>query len=68
MASELSKAGSAFCGLGIMGGPMAANLASAGYELSVYTRTREKAERFAAEHGATRGRDAARGRPRAPRP
>ena len=42
----------AFCGLGIMGGPMAANLARAGYELSVYTRTREKAEAFAAEHGA----------------
>ena len=40
----------AFCGLGIMGGPMAANLARAGFELSVYTRTREKADRFAAEH------------------
>src|SRR5215217_1192159 len=43
----------AFVGLGIMGGPMAANLARAGFELSVYTRTREKAERFASEHGAT---------------
>jgi 3-hydroxyisobutyrate dehydrogenase-like beta-hydroxyacid dehydrogenase len=42
----------AFCGLGIMGGPMAANLAKAGYELSVYTRTSEKADRFAAEYGA----------------
>jgi 3-hydroxyisobutyrate dehydrogenase-like beta-hydroxyacid dehydrogenase len=42
----------AFCGLGIMGGPMAANLAGAGFELSVYTRTREKAEAFAADHGA----------------
>ena len=42
----------AFCGLGIMGGPMAANLAKAGFELSVYTRTHEKAERFAEEHGA----------------
>jgi 3-hydroxyisobutyrate dehydrogenase-like beta-hydroxyacid dehydrogenase len=42
----------AFCGLGIMGGPMAANLARAGFELSVYTRTREKADQFAAEHGA----------------
>jgi 3-hydroxyisobutyrate dehydrogenase len=40
----------AFCGLGIMGGPMAANLARAGFELSVYTRTSEKADRFAAEH------------------
>ncbi len=43
----------AFCGLGIMGGPMAANLARAGFELSVYTRTKEKAERFAEEHGAS---------------
>ena len=42
----------AFCGLGIMGGPMAANLARAGLELSVYTRTREKADAFAVEHGA----------------
>lgn len=41
----------AFCGLGIMGAPMAANLARAGFDLSVNTRTGEKAERFAAEHG-----------------
>jgi 3-hydroxyisobutyrate dehydrogenase-like beta-hydroxyacid dehydrogenase len=41
----------AFCGLGIMGGPMAANLARAGYELSVWTRTEAKARRFAEEHG-----------------
>jgi 3-hydroxyisobutyrate dehydrogenase len=41
----------ACCGLGIMGGPMAANLARAGFELSVWTRTSEKAERFADEHG-----------------
>jgi 3-hydroxyisobutyrate dehydrogenase len=45
----------AFCGLGIMGGPMAANLARAGFELSVWTRTTEKAERFASEHGARAG-------------
>jgi 3-hydroxyisobutyrate dehydrogenase-like beta-hydroxyacid dehydrogenase len=45
----------AFCGLGIMGGPMAANLARAGFELSVWTRTAGKAERFAAEHGARAG-------------
>ena len=51
MANEQDRS-IAFCGLGIMGGPMAANLARAGYELSVYTRTREKAEAFAAEHGA----------------
>ena len=44
-----------FCGLGIMGGPMAANLVRAGVELSVWTRSREKAERFAAEHGVRAG-------------
>jgi 3-hydroxyisobutyrate dehydrogenase len=41
-----------FVGLGIMGAPMARNLRESGLELSVFTRTREKAERFAAEHGA----------------
>jgi 3-hydroxyisobutyrate dehydrogenase-like beta-hydroxyacid dehydrogenase len=41
-----------FVGLGIMGGPMARNLREAGLELFVYTRTSEKAERFASEHGA----------------
>ena len=41
----------AFYGLGIMGGPMAANLARAGFDLSVWTHTEGKAERFAAEHG-----------------
>jgi 3-hydroxyisobutyrate dehydrogenase len=45
----------AFCGLGIMGGPMAANLARARFELSVWTRTPGKAERFASEHGARAG-------------
>jgi 3-hydroxyisobutyrate dehydrogenase-like beta-hydroxyacid dehydrogenase len=43
-----------FVGLGIMGAPMAANLVEAGFELSVFTRTREKAERFAAEHERAR--------------
>jgi 3-hydroxyisobutyrate dehydrogenase-like beta-hydroxyacid dehydrogenase len=42
----------AFCGLGIMGGPMAANVGRAGFELSVWTRTAEKARRFGQEHGA----------------
>jgi 3-hydroxyisobutyrate dehydrogenase-like beta-hydroxyacid dehydrogenase len=32
---------------------MARNLREAGFDLTVYTRTYEKAERFAAEHGAT---------------
>jgi 3-hydroxyisobutyrate dehydrogenase-like beta-hydroxyacid dehydrogenase len=40
----------AFLGLGIMGGPMAANVARAGYELTVWNRTRERAEAFAGEH------------------
>jgi 3-hydroxyisobutyrate dehydrogenase len=42
----------AFCGLGIMGRPMAANLARAGFELSVWTRTTGKAVAFATEHHA----------------
>lgn len=41
-----------FLGLGIMGSRMAANLARAGHELAVWTRTPSKAERWAAEHGA----------------
>jgi 3-hydroxyisobutyrate dehydrogenase-like beta-hydroxyacid dehydrogenase len=49
MASEPERV--AFFGLGIMGGPMAANLARAGFGLSVWTHTEGKAERFAAEHG-----------------
>jgi 3-hydroxyisobutyrate dehydrogenase-like beta-hydroxyacid dehydrogenase len=43
----------AFLGLGIMGWPMAANLARAGFDLSVWTRDYAKAERFAGEHGAS---------------
>ena len=42
----------AFLGLGIMGSRMAANLASAGFELTVWNRTAATAERFAEEHGA----------------
>ncbi len=42
-----------FLGLGIMGSRMAANLARAGFELSVWTHTPGKAERWASEHGAT---------------
>jgi 3-hydroxyisobutyrate dehydrogenase-like beta-hydroxyacid dehydrogenase len=41
-----------FLGLGIMGSRMAANVARAGYELTVWTHTQGKAERWAAEHGA----------------
>ncbi len=43
----------AFLGLGIMGWPMAANLARAGFELSVWTRDSAKRQRFAAQYGAT---------------
>src|SRR3954467_3233048 len=42
-----------FIGLGIMGSLQAANLAKAGYELTVYNRTREKADAWTAAHGGT---------------
>src|ERR687890_1818046 len=42
-----------FVGLGIMGSRQAANLAEAGYELTVFNRTRERAETWVAEHGGT---------------
>jgi 2-hydroxy-3-oxopropionate reductase len=40
-----------FVGLGSMGGPMASNLMEAGYDLVLYNRTREKAEKLAARGG-----------------
>ena len=42
----------AFLGLGRMGLPMATNLVGAGHELTVWNRSPEKAQRFAAVHGA----------------
>src|SRR3954462_86576 len=42
-----------FIGLGIMGSLQAMNLAQAGHELTVFNRTREKAEAWVAEHGGT---------------
>jgi 3-hydroxyisobutyrate dehydrogenase-like beta-hydroxyacid dehydrogenase len=42
-----------FIGLGIMGSLQAMNLAQAGVELTVFNRTREKAEAWAQEHGGT---------------
>jgi 3-hydroxyisobutyrate dehydrogenase-like beta-hydroxyacid dehydrogenase len=42
-----------FLGLGIMGSPMAANLARAGFSPTVWTHTPGKAERWASEHDAT---------------
>jgi 3-hydroxyisobutyrate dehydrogenase len=41
-----------FIGLGIMGSRQAANLVRAGHDLRVFNRTRETAERWAAQHGA----------------
>ena len=41
----------AFLGLGIMGSRQAANLRRAGFELTVWNRTTEKATAFVAEHG-----------------
>src|SRR5215217_7687760 len=40
-----------FIGLGIMGSRQAASLRRAGFELTVFNRTRERAEAWAAEHG-----------------
>jgi 3-hydroxyisobutyrate dehydrogenase-like beta-hydroxyacid dehydrogenase len=41
----------AFLGLGVMGYPMAGHLKKGGHEVTVYNRTTEKAEKWAAEHG-----------------
>ena len=38
-----------FVGLGSMGSPMASNLMGAGYDLVLNNRTKEKAEKLAAE-------------------
>ena len=51
-----------FLGLGIMGSRMAANVAKAGYELTVWTRTEGKAERWAADAWSTRRKHTGRGR------
>ncbi len=42
----------AFLGLGIMGSRQAVHLVRAGHDLTVYNRTRSKADDWAAEHGA----------------
>lgn len=41
-----------FIGTGVMGGPIAGHLARAGHRLTVYNRSRAKADAFAAHHGA----------------
>ena len=43
----------AFLGTGIMGGPMARNLAAAGHDVTVWNRTREKAEGLGAAVAGT---------------
>jgi 3-hydroxyisobutyrate dehydrogenase-like beta-hydroxyacid dehydrogenase len=42
-----------FCGLGIMGYPMAGHLASAGHSVSVYNRTSARADAWVAEYSGT---------------
>eukprot|EP01035_Chromulina_nebulosa_P003566 gene3566-4868_t len=41
----------AFLGLGVMGGPMAGHLARAGHQVTVYNRTRAKADAWVGEYG-----------------
>ncbi|TDE39750.1 NAD(P)-dependent oxidoreductase [Antarcticimicrobium sediminis] len=43
----------AFLGLGVMGYPMAGHLQKAGHEVTVYNRTKAKADKWAAEQGGT---------------
>jgi len=43
----------AFIGTGVMGGPMAGHLAKAGHEVTVYNRTRAKADAWALRHRGT---------------
>jgi len=43
----------AFIGIGVMGGPIAGHLAKAGHDLTVYNRTRAKAEAWVAKYGGS---------------
>jgi len=43
----------AFIGTGVMGAPMARHLAAAGHQLSIYNRTRDKAELWVARNGGS---------------
>ena len=43
----------AFIGLGVMGGPIARHLKQAGHDLTVYNRSRAKAEAWVAAYGGT---------------
>ncbi len=42
-----------FCGLGVMGAPMAGHLVSAGHEVTVYNRTSARALEWVAAHGGS---------------
>src|SRR4051794_33552703 len=43
----------AFCGLGVMGGPMARHLAEKGHDVTVYNRTAQKAAAWVEANGGT---------------
>jgi len=43
----------AFIGTGVMGAPMAGHLVAAGHQVTIYNRTREKAEAWAAKYGGS---------------
>lgn len=49
----------AFLGLGVMGAPMAGHLARNGFAVTVYNRTREKADAWAKRHGGAAAQDPA---------
>ena len=63
MATNESKHGIAFIGVGLMGGPMAMRLLSAGYPLTVWNRTVEKTQDLLSRgaRGAEKPADAASG-------
>src|ERR1700742_3823744 len=44
----------AFIGLGVMGYPMAGHLKRAGHDVTVYNRTKERAEAWVSEYGGKR--------------
>jgi len=51
MKEEVKLGKVAFLGLGVMGAPMAGHLAKAGYDVTVYNRTSEKAEGWCNKYG-----------------
>ncbi|MDB5688903.1 MAG: NAD-binding 6-phosphogluconate dehydrogenase [Sphingomonas bacterium] len=52
-AYSLPMARISFIGLGVMGGPMARHLLAAGHDVTVYNRTRARAEAWVAANGGT---------------